>query len=86
MIKKLNNQPWLPLAAILALIAAAFLATPAFAQDEAPAEPAPEEAPAETIPAEELPAEEAPLLEEIPEGVEVVPTGSEGEALILAIE
>lgn len=81
MFKNRINQPWLPMAAILALIAAAFLAAPAFAQDEAPAEPAPEEAPTE-----ELPAEEGPVLEEIPEGVEVVPTGAEGEALPLASE
>lgn len=79
MFKKRNNLPWLPMAAILALIAVAFLAAPAFAQDEAPAEPSPEEAPAEAIPAEEAPAEE-------PAVVEIVATSAEGEVLPLASE
>ena len=33
MFKKLNNLPWLPMAAMLALIAVAWITAPVFAQD-----------------------------------------------------
>ena len=71
---------WLPMAAILALIAVAFLAAPVFAQDEAPAEPAPEE-----IPLEEAPPVEV-LPEAMPEGVALAVENESGEAVSLASE
>ncbi len=76
---------WLPMAAILALIAVAFLAAPVFAQDEAPVEPAPEEVPLEEAPpAEEIQVEVAGT--ELPEGVALAVENESGEAISLASE
>ncbi len=84
MFKKRITLKWLSMAAMIALIAILIVTAPVFAQDEAPAEPTPEENPVEEAPTEEIPAEELPALEEVTEGVEIVPTNAEGEALPLA--
>lgn len=71
---------WLLVSLVLSLMAAIIVSAPAFAQDEAPAEPLPQEVPAEIEPAEEAP------VEAVPGPVEIVTTSLEGEVLPLASE
>lgn len=86
----MKRQPWftrLPIIVALTLLAAFFMTTPVYAQDEQP--PQPEETPVEVVvdsPAEEgSPAELAPALEAAAEsGVTLVDTS--GEPLALASE